>query len=88
MKILNSYHLRWPVETGIKDLADAIEQNGEDRIVIIISTVLPGTIRREIIPLLGEHTKLCYNPFFIAMGTAIDDLLKPEFVLFGVDRSF
>ena len=51
----------------------------------MISTVLPGTIRREIKPLLGEHTKLCYNPFFIAMGTTMRDFLKPEIVLFGVE---
>jgi UDPglucose 6-dehydrogenase len=32
--------------------------------------------------------KLCYNPFFIAMGTTITDFLNPEFVLFGVwDRN-
>src|SRR5262249_6729878 len=44
----------------------------------------PGTIRREIFPLVGEHVKLCYNPFFIAMGTTIRDFLDPEFVLFGM----
>ena len=73
------------LKKGIKDLADEIEKQGEDKIVIVISTVLPGTIRREIIPLLGKHTKLCYNPFFIAMGTTMRDFLHPEIVLFGVD---
>ena len=73
------------LKKGIKDLSDEIEKQGEDKIVIIISTVLPGTIRKEIIPLLGEHTKICYNPFFIAMGTTIADFTNPEFVLFGVD---
>jgi len=73
------------LKRGIKELSTEIEAQGEDKIVIIISTVLPGTIRREIMPSLGEHTKLCYNPFFIAMGTTIDDFLNPEFVLFGVD---
>lgn len=51
--------------------------------VVIISTVLPGTVRREILPLCGEHVRLCYNPFFIAMGTTMRDFLRPEFVLFG-----
>ena len=73
------------LKKGIKDLSDEIEKQGEDKIVIVISTVLPGTIRREIKPLLGEHTKLCYNPFFIAMGTTMRDFLKPEIVLFGVE---
>ena len=53
--------------------------------VIVISTVLPGTIRRDIKPLLSEYTKLCYNPFFIAMGTTMEDFLRPEIILFGVD---
>ena len=73
------------LKSGIKDLSEAIEKNGEDKVVIIISTVLPGTIRTQIKPLLGKHTKLCYNPFFIAMGSTIRDFLHPEFILFGVD---
>ena len=73
------------LKSGIKDLSEAIERNKEDKVVIIISTVLPGTIRSEIKPILGQHTKLCYNPFFIAMGSTIRDFLYPEFILFGVD---
>jgi UDPglucose 6-dehydrogenase len=65
-------------------LSQAIERLGEDRIVIVISTVLPGTVRREILPLVNDHVKLCYNPFFIAMGTTIRDFLDPEFVLLGM----
>ena len=73
------------LKSGVGDLSKEIEKQGKDKIVIIISTVLPGTIRREIIPLLGKHTKLCYNPFFIAMGTTMRDFLSPEIVLFGVE---
>ncbi len=73
-------HLR----AALADLSDAIEANGEDRIVVVISTVLPGTTQREILPRINQRVKLCYNPFFIAMGTTIDDFIKPEFVLFGV----
>ncbi len=69
---------------AVRNLATAIAENGQDKIVVIISTVLPGTIRREILPVLNDHVKLCYNPFFIAMGTTIQDFLNPEFVLFGV----
>ena len=70
---------------GIKDLNEEIEQQGKDKTVIIISTVLPGTISRLIKPILGSHLKLCYNPFFIAMGTTINDFLNSEIILFGVD---
>ena len=73
------------LKEGIMNLSEEIEKNHEDKIVVIISTVLPGTIRREIKPILGKHTKLCYNPFFIAMGTTIDDFLNSEIILFGVD---
>jgi UDPglucose 6-dehydrogenase len=69
---------------AVRNLATEIDKNGQDKIVVIISTVLPGTIRREILPVLNDHVKLCYNPFFIAMGTTIQDFLNPEFVLFGV----
>jgi len=69
----------------IKDLNEEIEQQGKDKTVIIISTVLPGTISRLIKPILGSHLKLCYNPYFIAMGTTIDDFLNAEINLFGVD---
>jgi UDPglucose 6-dehydrogenase len=70
---------------GMAQLSSAVEAVGQDRVVIVISTVLPGTMRREIKPLLGRHSRLCYNPSFISMGTAIADFFKPEFVLFGVD---
>jgi UDPglucose 6-dehydrogenase len=70
---------------GVAQLSAAVEAIGRERIVIVISTVLPGTMRRQIKPLLGRHSQLCYNPFFISMGAAISDFLDPEFVLFGVD---
>lgn len=47
--------------------------------VVVISTVLPGTIGS-----LGA-TQVLYNPFFIAMGTTIPDFRDPEFVLVGTD---
>lgn len=48
---------------------------------VIISTVLPGTVDREIMPLIGSNFILIYEPLFIAMGTVIWDFLHPEFVL-------
>jgi UDPglucose 6-dehydrogenase len=51
--------------------------------VVIISTVLPGTIRREILPIMSSYVRLCYNPYFIAMGTVAHDCLHPEFILLG-----
>lgn len=73
------------LKDGMKNLSDEIAKHHKNIIVVIISTVLPGTIRRDIKPLLNKYVKLCYNPFFIAMGTTIKDFINPEFVLFGVD---
>jgi UDPglucose 6-dehydrogenase len=73
------------LQQAMKALAFDAELKKKDIRVVVISTVLPGTIDREIRPLLNEHVKLCYNPFFIAMGTTIYDFTHPEFVLFGVD---
>ena len=70
---------------GLTQLDYELFQQKKETVVVVISTVLPGTIRRDIKPLLSEYTKLCYNPFFIAMGTVMEDFLRPEIILFGVD---
>jgi UDPglucose 6-dehydrogenase len=54
---------------------------------VVISTVLPGTMEREIIPLLGPNFELVYSPQFIAMGTVYEDFLHPEFWLIGSRHS-
>ncbi len=73
------------LKDGMKNLSEKIDKLGKNKIVVIISTVLPGTINREIKPNLSDRIKLAYNPFFIAMGTTIDDFMNPEFVLLGID---
>jgi len=74
---------RWLIE-GLADLSREIAAIGQDKIVVVISTVLPGTMRKHIYPVLNDHVKICYNPFFIAMGTTMRDFLYPELVLLGV----
>jgi UDPglucose 6-dehydrogenase len=78
------------LKEGIKNLSEEIWYQQSKKVVIIISTVLPGTIRKEIKPLIEDNPyfKLCYNPFFIAMGTTMRDFLSPEIVLFGVDDNW
>lgn len=73
---------------AIQDVANSLSQE-RNPLIVIISTVLPGTIRREIIPILRDNRsdfRLAYNPYFIAMGTTIEDFLNPEFVLIGSER--
>jgi len=50
--------------------------------LVLISTVLPGTTRREFAPLV-TNTKLLYNPYLIAMGTVADDMVNPEMIMIG-----
>ena len=70
---------------SIKEISEIVDKQEEEKIVVIISTVLPGTIESLIKPILSKKIKLCYNPFFIAMGTTVKDFTNPEFVLLGVD---
>jgi len=74
------------LKNGVKAIADESENQKKETILVIISTVLPQTIKKEIRPLLNDYTKLVYNPYFIAMGTTIRDFLHPEFILFGTDE--
>jgi len=50
--------------------------------LVLISTVLPGTTRREFAPLL-TNTRFVYNPYLIAMGTVKADFLNPEMLMIG-----
>jgi UDPglucose 6-dehydrogenase len=57
----------------------------EEQTLVLISTVLPGTIRREFAPLM-TNTKLLYNPYLIAMGTVADDMINPEMIMIGTRK--
>ena len=74
------------LKKGMKMIASELKKIKKKKLVIIISTVLPGTIRKRILPITNKYTQVGYNPFFIAMGTTIDDFLYPEIILFGSDN--
>ena len=62
---------------------DQIEQLPvQDKTVVLISTVLPGTTRRLLAPRLTK-CDLIYNPYLIAMGTVAYDMVNPEMVMIG-----
>lgn len=71
--------------TSIRDAALAL---GNKQItVVVISTVLPGTIRKHLLPIFRDtNVSLIYNPYFIAMGTTISDFLHPEFIVMGAEN--
>ena len=54
----------------------------QEQTLALISTVLPGTIRRELAPLV-TNTKLIYNPYLIAMGSVGWDMINPEMIIVG-----
>lgn len=56
----------------------------KEQLVVLISTVLPGTIRREFIPLV-ENYRFIYNPYLIAMGTVKEDMVRPEMIIIGTE---
>jgi UDPglucose 6-dehydrogenase len=68
-----------------KEIARAADGQGRRVTVAVISTVLPGTLRRIIQKVGTPNLSWVYNPSFIAMGTTIPDFLDPEFVLLGIE---
>lgn len=64
-------------------------------LVVIRSTVLPGTTRRTVIPLLervsgrraGDAFGVCYSPEFLREGDAIRDFENPQKIVVGENAS-
>ena len=63
-------------------LTECNEHIRQEQVLTLISTVLPGTIRRELAPLV-TNTKLIYNPYLIAMGSVGWDMINPEMIIVG-----
>lgn len=67
----------------VKDVLKEINRTASaEKNIVLISTVLPGTTRREFDDLLENHT-LIYNPYLIAMGSVKWDMVNPEMVIIG-----
>ena len=56
----------------------------KNQLLVLISTVLPGTTRREFVPLVN-NTRFVYNPYLIAMGTVAWDMINPEMIMIGTE---
>lgn len=69
----------------VKDvLTEANKYMNKNQLLVLISTVLPGTTRREFVPLL-TNTRFAYNPYLIAMGSVKWDMVNPEMVMIGTE---
>jgi len=56
----------------------------KDQLIVLISTVLPGTTRRELVNLI-PNSRFVYNPYLIAMGTVKWDMVNPEMIMIGTE---
>ena len=56
----------------------------KDQLLVLISTVLPGTVRREFVPRI-TNPRFVYNPYLIAMGSVAWDMVNPEMVMIGTE---
>ena len=83
-----SSHLE-PRDFGYDAVIDAINKINaharESKKVVLISTVLPGTTRREFVPRLARQHQFLYNPYLIAMGSVKWDMVNPEMIMIGTE---
>lgn len=72
-------------------IGKSLRSKDEYHVVVLTSTVLPGSTRNGLLPILekesgkkcGKDFGLCYNPEFIALGSVIKNFLNPDFYLLG-----
>lgn len=56
----------------------------KNQLVVLISTVLPGTVRSQLEPCI-TNARFIYNPYLIAMGSVGWDMVNPEMVIIGTE---
>jgi UDPglucose 6-dehydrogenase len=76
---------------AVDELGRGLGTRDDYHVVVVASTVMPGSCDVEIRPALertsgrrvGDSLGLCYSPEFIALGSVIRDMLEPDMVLIG-----
>jgi UDPglucose 6-dehydrogenase len=84
------YSLRYVLEAS-KVIGEALREKIGYHLVVLKSTVLPGSCSSHILPLLEERSAkrcgldfgFCYNPEFIALGSVIYNIFNPDLNLIG-----
>jgi len=80
-----------PVKRASKDIAKALARSEDFKVVVMKSTVVPGTTDSVVRPLLeqgsgkaaGTGFGLCMNPEFLQEGSALKDSMEPSRVVVG-----
>jgi len=71
---------------AVKDAINMVNEHAtEAKKIVLISTVLPGTTRREFYSMLDSKHQFLYNPYLIAMGSVKWDFANPEMVMIGTE---
>jgi len=81
------------VERVCEEIGEALAGKSEGHVVVIRSTMLPGTIEQVVVPALeaasgkraGQGFGVCINPEFLREGTSLKDFYAPPFTLIGAD---
>lgn len=79
--------------SALEELSKVWRNTTEPKVVVIVSTVMPGSTEGELRICLekamnktcGEDLALVYSPEFIALGSVVDNLLNPDVILIGSD---
>ncbi|MFX0061655.1 MAG: UDP-glucose dehydrogenase family protein [Candidatus Hermodarchaeota archaeon] len=81
--------------TQVRDVAKKLKQDlskfaRDGSILVMKSTVVPGTTRRYLNPIVQNKTKLgvAMNPEFLAQGSAVRDTLHPNRIVIGADKDW
>ncbi len=72
-------------------IGDALKEKQTRHTIVIRSTILPGTMRKVVIPLLEHHSGkqagvdfgICNNPEFLREGSAVADFKSPPKTVIG-----
>ena len=79
------------IETSTRDIGQALNQKPTYHVVIVKSTVVPGTTQDLVKPILEKESKkkcgadfgLCMNPEFLRQGSAFEDTLHTDRIVIG-----
>ncbi len=74
------------------DLGKALREKEGEHVIVIRSTLVPGTVEDVLRPIIEEHSgkregvhfHLCFQPEFLREGSSIRDYDKPPFTIVGV----
>jgi GDP-mannose 6-dehydrogenase len=79
------------IESVCHEIGAALATKQSYHVVVVRSTVLPGTVQERLIPLLEQQSRkqagrdigVCMNPEFLRESSAIDDYYRPSYIIIG-----